>query len=67
MKDYNLNKDAKNYQDLPFCSEDVVDVRPIVKNIEVNNEDVKYYMEGAEKLMNEQKYEESLELLQTCL
>jgi hypothetical protein len=53
LKDYSFNKDVKNYSDLPFCFEDVVDILPILKNIEVNNEDVKYYMEGAEKLMVE--------------
>lgn len=53
MKDFNFKKEATNYSDLPFCYEDIIDILPILKNIEVNNEDVKFYMEGAEKLMIE--------------
>ena len=36
MREYKFDTDAKKYSDLPFRFEDVQDIKPILKNIQVH-------------------------------
>lgn len=67
-RDYEFpNVEVKKYAELPFDLEDILDIRPVIKYIEVVNQDSKHHMDVGEKLIQDDKLPEALEMFQTAI
>ncbi len=56
-------EEAENFDSLPFKSQDIIDIQPVVKHLDPGCDDAKVQIDLALRLMSEEKYEEALETL----
>ena len=51
-KDYDFpNVEVKKYNELPFEVEDIMNIRPVIKHIDIFNADAKHHIDMGEKLL----------------
>ena len=56
-------ENVANFDSLPFKSQDIIDIQPVVKHLDPGCDDAKVQIDLALRLMSEEKYEEALETL----
>jgi len=54
-------KEKEQAETLPFKSQDIIDIQPVVKHLDPGCDDAKVQIDLALRLMSEEKYEEALE------
>lgn len=52
---------------LPFLLENLIEIEPVVKHLDILSEDVQANMEVAQKFLMEGKVKEALEAYQNCI
>jgi len=62
-KEDESNDAVANFDNLPFKSQDIIDILPVVKHLDPGCDDAKVQIDLALRLMSEEKYEEALETL----
>jgi hypothetical protein len=65
-RDYSI-LETNALDSLPFQVEDLINIEPVVKHLDISSEDVQANMEVAQKFLLEGKVKEALEAYQNCI